>query len=100
MMEWLNDWMMEWWNDGMMEWWNDGMMEWWNDGIMEWWNDDDDDKESMGWPYDSFDCLLYKGTLLYVGVWCGIFCVCYLDNFGYVAYTWVWLSMFTCDLVC
>ena len=30
--------------------------------MMELWNDDDDnddDKESMGWPYDSFDCLLY-----------------------------------------
>ena len=53
---------MEWRNDGMMEWRNDGMTEWWSDGVMEWWSDDDDDdddyKESMGWPYDSFDCLL------------------------------------------
>ena len=46
----------------MTEWRNDGMTEWRSDGVIKWWNDDDDDddddKESMGWHYDSFDCLL------------------------------------------
>ena len=34
-------------------------MEWWNDGDDYEDDDDDDTKESMGWPYDSFNCLLW-----------------------------------------